>query len=165
MPTSDSCADQAPQAHTPRAPDLPVARELFALLAEQWNYAILREVFYGVERFGRLQRNLGIAPTTLTARLTGLVELGLLERHRYRPDKEWFDYRLSAGARDLVPAWIALAQWAQTHLNTEDVTRRLRHIGCGQLTEPQLMCNHCGTVLTGSDLAPVELPAENDSAP
>src|SRR5579875_556393 len=95
---------------------LPMTRELFALLGERWNYAILVEVFYGVQRFGELQRRLGIAPNTLTTRLGGLVELGLLERHRYRPDKDWFDYRLTDSARDLVPAWITLSQWAETHL-------------------------------------------------
>lgn len=142
---------------------LPMTRELFALLGERWNYAILVEIFYGVERFGELQRRLGIAPNTLTARLGGLVKLGLLERHRYRPDKDWFDYRLTDSARDLVPAWITLSQWAETHLRTGQTRRRLRHSGCGQLTSPLLTCSQCGAVLNGRDLEPVELAVKEDT--
>ncbi|GAA3546925.1 helix-turn-helix domain-containing protein [Amycolatopsis ultiminotia] len=145
-------------------PHTPLAQELFALLGERWNYAILREVFFGVERFGALQRSLGIAPNTLTSRLAGLVDLGLLERHRYRPDKDWYDYRLTASARELVPGWITLSQWAANHLSTDPASRRhLRHTGCGELIEPQLTCGHCGAVLQGRELEPVELVSEGES--
>ena len=137
------------------------AQEVFELLGERWNNAILREVFWGVHRFGALQRKLGIGPNTLTTRLATLVELGLLERHRYRPDKEWYDYRLTESAQELVPAWITLAQWGRTHLHADLPTRRyIRHTTCGELVNPQLTCGHCGEPLTGHDLEPVELPAE-----
>jgi hypothetical protein len=65
-----------------RTPGLPAGQELFALLGERWNNVILRQVFFGVQRFGALQRALGIAPSTLTARLADLVAAGLLKRHR-----------------------------------------------------------------------------------
>ena len=149
----------------PSAPEfqLPMTQELFAFLGERWNYAILCEVFYGVERFGALQRRLGIAPTTLTARLVGLVDFGLIERHRYRPDKEWFDYRLTDRARELVPPWITLSQWAQTNLDPDRLPRRhLRHTGCGQLTRPHLTCSQCGQDINGRDLEPVG-PAEDQN--
>ncbi|MDF3294170.1 winged helix-turn-helix transcriptional regulator [Streptomyces silvisoli] len=162
MSTSERSQRHGTRAHC--QPDLPTAQELFALLGERWNYAILREVFYGVERFGALQRNLGIAPNTLTARLNGLVEVDLLERHRYRPDKDWFDYRLTAGAREIVPAWITLSQWTHNHWHTDRPMRRgLRHRICGELITPQIICGHCGGVLNGLDLEPVVLSAEGDA--
>ncbi|MBY8862629.1 helix-turn-helix transcriptional regulator [Nocardia sp. CA2R105] len=137
------------------------AEEVFNLLGERWNNAILREVYWGVHRFGALQRSLGIGPNTLTSRLATLVELGLLERHRYRPDKDWYDYRLTDSARQLVPAWIALTQWGRTHLHPGGSDRRrIRHTGCGELVNPQLTCDHCGEVLTGHDLEPIELSDE-----
>ncbi len=141
------------------------AQEVFSLLGERWNNAILREVYWGVHRFGALQRNLGIGPNTLTSRLAALVELGLLERHRYRPDKEWYDYRLTDSARKLVPAWIALTQWGRAHLHPDTADRRhIRHTGCGELVHPQLTCDHCGEVLTGHDLEPIELSDEEAAA-
>lgn len=151
-----------PNRQEPEEPEL--AQEVFALLGERWNHAILREVFFGVQRFGALQRNLGIGPNTLTSRLAGLIELGLLERHRYRPDKEWYDYRLTDSARELVPAWITLALWGQAHLHPDRSTRRrVRHTSCGELVDPQLTCGHCGEILHGRDLEPVELATEADA--
>ena len=136
-----------------------MTQKLFALLGERWNYAILVEIFYGVERFGGLQRSLGIAPTTLTTRLNELVDLGLLERHRYRSDKDWYDYRLTEDARAIVPAWITMSQWAANHLRDRPSTRRrLRHTACGAVTNPRLTCTACGKVLDGTDLEPVDLP-------
>jgi DNA-binding HxlR family transcriptional regulator len=146
-----------------RTPGLPAGQELFALLGERWNNVILRQVFFGVQRFGALQRALGIAPSTLTARLADLVAAGLLERHRYRQDKDWFDYRLTPDARELVPAWVTMARWAEIHLNPGHAGRyRMRHTNCGHLAEPQLVCAHCGEVLHGQDLEPLELPTEDD---
>ena len=140
------------------------AQEVFALLGERWNNAILREVYWGVHRFGALQRKLGIGPNTLTSRLSTLVELGLLERHRYRPDKEWYDYRLSESAQELVPAWIVMARWGHAHLHTDLPNRRVRHTTCGELANPQLTCSHCGEIITGRDLEPIELSPEEAAA-
>lgn len=154
--------DRAPTAGTR---ELPVTQELFALLGERWNYAILRETFFGVQRFGALQRKLGIAPNTLTARLAGLVDFGLLERHQYRPDKKWFDYRLTDSARALVPAWISLTQWAERYLDPALKSRRqLRHTACGQITNPRLTCSYCGEILDGHDMEPAEPPTGDDTA-
>lgn len=165
MSTSDFPTGETARTGESWAADAPKTRELFALLGERWNYAILREVFFGVQRFGALQRNLQVAPTTLTARLTGLVKLGLLERRQYRPDKEWFDYCLTDSARELVPAWIMLAQWALTHMDSDRATtRQVRHTACGELISAQLTCSHCGGALEGRDLEPVE-KATDDATP
>ncbi|HVV13646.1 helix-turn-helix domain-containing protein [Amycolatopsis sp.] len=130
-------------------------RELFALLGERWNYAILREVFYGVRRFGALQRALGIAPSILTTRLAALAELGLVEKIQYRPDKPWFEYHLSESARAIVPAWMVLAQWAEAHLPDGDRTARaIRHTTCGGVTHPVLTCDVCGEPMDARDVAP-----------
>jgi DNA-binding HxlR family transcriptional regulator len=131
-------------------------RELFAILGERWNYAIVREVFYGVRRFGALQRALGIAPNVLTARLSVLIDLGLLAREQYRPDKQWYEYQLSESARMIVPAWIIMAQWAEANLPEGDRTRRgIRHTTCGQVTHPVLTCGACGQPVDSRDVAPV----------
>jgi DNA-binding HxlR family transcriptional regulator len=95
--------------------DDPVARA-FELFGDRWTLQIVREVFRGTRRFGRLQRRLGIARTVLSARLALLVEQGILERHRYHRDPDWFEYRLTDRGRALYPAITALARWADEHL-------------------------------------------------
>ncbi|MFF9607756.1 winged helix-turn-helix transcriptional regulator [Streptomyces sp. NPDC014684] len=79
-----------------------------AAISERWNYQILREVFFGVHRFGKLKRGLGPSATMLTARLNDLVGIGLLEKHAYREGKPWYAYRLTDGVREpVVPAIVA----------------------------------------------------------
>ena len=91
-------------------------QEFLAAISERWNYQILREVFFGVGRFGELKRALGISANILTARLNNLTELGLLTKHAYRPDKPWYEYRLTDSARELVvPAIAAITRWAEEH--------------------------------------------------
>lgn len=131
-----------------------------AAVSERWNYQILREVFFGVQRFGELKRGLGISATMLTARLNHLTELGLLEKHAYREDKPWYEYRLTDGARELVvPAIVAVTRWAEGHADGEGVAARpLLHTSCGYETEPYLACSHCHQPVEAADLQP--LPAE-----
>jgi DNA-binding HxlR family transcriptional regulator len=134
------------------------------LIGERWNYLILREVFFGVRRFGQLQRALGIAPNILTSRLTALVGAGFIIKHRYRVDPDWYEYHLSDHARDAVPALLSLAQWAEEHLGDEPVVRALRHTSCGQLTTPVLICNCCGEPLRARDLQPESISRDPKSA-
>ena len=55
----------------------PIARSLDRV-GEWWSILILRDAFLGATRFEQFQRNLDIAPNTLTRRLNALVEAGLL---------------------------------------------------------------------------------------
>ena len=88
----------------------------FELFGDRWTLLIVREVFAGVRRFGRMQRRLGIARTVLSARLALLVEHGVLERRRYHSDPDWFEYVLTPRGHALYPAITALTRWAGEHL-------------------------------------------------
>jgi DNA-binding HxlR family transcriptional regulator len=87
----------------------PVARSM-AVLGERWAILVLREAFYGTTRFDEFQRNLGIAPNILSARLRVLVEHGVLERVPGPGARH--EYRLTAKGRDFFPAYVALKRWA-----------------------------------------------------
>jgi len=125
-----------------------------SLLGERWTYLIVREIFFEVRRFGQIQRAIGIAPNVLTARLNALVEAGVLEKRRYHVDPDWFEYHLTDDAREIAPALLALAQWAEEHVGTGDTMRALRHTTCGHLTHPVLACAHCAEPLLAKDLLP-----------
>ena len=83
----------------------PVARAM-AVLGERWTILILREAFAGTTRFDEFERNLGIAPNILVARLSGLVEHGLLEKAAAEGGRH--DYRLTEKGRDAFPLYLAL---------------------------------------------------------
>ena len=151
-------ADHRPVEHNPGAAAI-------ALLGERWNYLILREVFFGVQRFGQIQRALGIAPNVLTSRLAALVDAGVIVKHRYHVDPDWYEYQLSDHAREALPALLSLAQWAEEHLSDEPLVRALRHATCGHLTTPVLICNSCGDPLHARDLQPELVQREGISPP
>ncbi|MEE6178331.1 winged helix-turn-helix transcriptional regulator [Mycobacterium sp. 050134] len=139
--------------HRPPSDDNPGAAAI-ALLGERWNYLIAREIFFGTRRFGQLQRALGIAPNILTARLTALADAGIIVKQRYRVEPDWYEYHLAEHAREVVPAMLALAQWAEEHLDDQPTIRALRHTVCGELTTPVVTCNCCGEPLHARDLQP-----------
>ncbi|QIS22772.1 winged helix-turn-helix transcriptional regulator [Nocardia terpenica] len=138
------------------------SQAFLAAISERWNYQILREVFFGVRRFGELKRALGISATMLTTRLTELAELGLLEKRVYRPDKGWYEYLLTDDARRLVvPALVAVARWAESRAAGEQLDARpLRHTTCGDETEPYLACSSCGRPIEAATLEPLAPPSK-----
>jgi DNA-binding HxlR family transcriptional regulator len=124
------------------------------VLSDRWTFLILREAFFGVRRYGQMQRNLGIARNVLADRLKQLVADGMFERVRYRTDPDWYEYRLTERALDLYPAIVALMRWADRHLATDEDGGALAliHRGCGEPAEPYLACSQCHEPLTARDI-------------
>lgn len=142
-------------------PDLPhrfevdsVGRAL-ELVGERWTLLILREAFFGVQRFGELTRNLNIPRPTLSSRLRMLVNVGLLDRVPYSSDPERHEYRLTDAGRDLFAAIVVLMRWGDEHLPHPDGPPIvLRHNTCGEFADPRLTCAHCGEVITARNVTP-----------
>jgi DNA-binding HxlR family transcriptional regulator len=141
--------------HTPNRPPRDAVELAMDVLSDRWTFLILREGFFGVRRYGQMQRDLGIARNVLADRLRQLVADGMFERVRYRTDPDWYEYRLTDRALGLYPVILGLMQWAEQHLSDErDATIEvtLTHRSCGHRTEPYLACSHCHTPVTARDL-------------
>ena len=123
-------------------------------LSDRWTFLILREAFFGVRRYGQMQRNLGIARNVLADRLRQLVANGMFERVRYRTDPDWYEYRLTERALDVYPVIVGLMRWAERHLATEADADALDliHRSCGKPADPYLACSHCHQPVTGRDI-------------
>src|SRR3954467_2350585 len=79
------------------------------LLERRWTLSILYASIEGAERFNEFLGALGpVPPTTLTARLTGLVEAGLLERRVLNTKPPGVEYRLTPLGRRFEPLLHAL---------------------------------------------------------
>jgi DNA-binding HxlR family transcriptional regulator len=134
------------------------------ILSDRWTFLILREGFFGVRRYGEMQRNLGIARNVLADRLKQLVADGMFERVRYRTDPDWYEYRLTDRALDLYPAIVGLMRWAERNLGEaqDEVRLELVHRSCGQPAEPYLACAHCHEPVTARNIdARVKPPPTN----
>jgi DNA-binding HxlR family transcriptional regulator len=88
------------------------------VVGERWTFLILREATAGTTRFSAFRSALGISSDILTARLTTLVDAGIMRRERYqeagrRPREE---YQLTRAGRDLTPVLASLQQWGDEHV-------------------------------------------------
>jgi DNA-binding HxlR family transcriptional regulator len=93
---------------------------------------IMREAYYGTTRFDDFCRRTGITKAAVSARLSELVDAGLLQRRPYRePGQRARDeYIVTESGADFMPVVWAMLQWGQRHL-PHRATLRLAHDGCG----------------------------------
>lgn len=124
---------------------------------------ILREAFYGTTRFDDFSRRVGITKAATSARLTELVDAGLLTRRPYRePGQRARDeYVLTDAGTELMPVVWSMFEWGRRHL-PGDTRLRLTHLDCGADATVEIRCAQ------GHLVSPDELGVElkrNDGAP
>ena len=73
------------------------------MFGDYWTLAILFCLRDGGKRFGELQKEMGINPVTLTARLKALTKNRLLSRRKYAHDKQSVSYELTLLGQNAVP--------------------------------------------------------------
>jgi DNA-binding HxlR family transcriptional regulator len=99
---------------------------VFSVLGKRWSGLILGTLLQRPARFGELGRAItGITESMLSARLGELQEAGLVAREVLEGPPIATLYRLTAAGRELEPALLALARWAERHMlpATESATR------------------------------------------
>lgn len=123
------------------------------VLRERWAFLVLREAFFGVHRFGEMQRNLAIAKNILSDRLSKLVSEGVLQRCQYQERPRLFEYRLTQKGLDLYPTILALMAWGDRWVaeeGNEPIT--LRHKVCGSTFRARVTCSKCGEPVHARDV-------------
>src|ERR1700686_3534622 len=85
------------------------------VVVERWSLLMVRNLMLGLRRFDEIQENLGIARNVLQARLTRLIEQGVIEKRLYQERPPRYEYRLTEKGLDLWPAIVALMQWGDRH--------------------------------------------------
>jgi DNA-binding HxlR family transcriptional regulator len=125
----------------------PIARSL-ERVGEWWSILILRDALYGLTRFDDFQDSLGIASNTLTRRLNGLVEDGLLERRLYSQHPLRHEYILTDKGRDFRPVVLALLAWGNRNFAPEGRSVDLADIATGAPIDPILVDRATGRELT-----------------
>ncbi|MFI9724117.1 winged helix-turn-helix transcriptional regulator [Streptomyces sp. NPDC052396] len=91
------------------------------LLGDRWSLVVLRDVMFGGYRhFRELLTNSveGIASNILAARLSKLVDAGLLSRHDDPSHRQKIEYRLTEASIELVPLMTRLGAWGSRWLPT-----------------------------------------------
>ncbi|WP_204043615.1 winged helix-turn-helix transcriptional regulator [Acrocarpospora phusangensis] len=128
-----------------------------AVLGEKWTFLVLREAFNGVRRFADLQTNTGAPRQVLSARLTRLVEEGLLRKVPYQEpgQRQRDEYRLTQKGVDLYPILVSLMHWGDRYVaDPEGPPVLLTHRGCGALIEQRMHCADGHDVASPQEVSP-----------
>jgi DNA-binding HxlR family transcriptional regulator len=141
--------------------ECPIARGL-ELVGEWWTMLILRDAFDGFTRFDQFEANLGIAPNTLTRRLTSLVDAGLLERRRYSAHARRYEYVLTPRGREFRPVILALYAWMDRDLAPERRSMVLTDLETGAEVQPVLVDRATGRPIEDIDVIFSPGPAASD---
>jgi DNA-binding HxlR family transcriptional regulator len=116
---------------------------------------IMREAFYGTTRFDDFARRVGITKAAASARLSEIVDLGMLTRRPYRDagQRTRDEYVLTEAGVDFMPVVWAMFQWGQRHLPGSN-RLRLSHLDCGADAVVEIRCTE------GHPVPPDELGVE-----
>ncbi|MFF4775443.1 winged helix-turn-helix transcriptional regulator [Microtetraspora fusca] len=115
-----------------------------AVVGEKWTFLVLREAFLGIRRFGDFQAATGAPRQVLSARLSRLVEEGMLRKAPYQEpgQRQRDEYRLTSKGMDLYPILVALMHWGDRHLaDPEGPPVSLTHRDCGAPVALRLTCD------------------------
>jgi DNA-binding HxlR family transcriptional regulator len=101
-------------------PECPGSIEsLLEILEGKWTLLLLRDLFNGVKRFGKLRRSLHpISPKTLTDRLRLLEERGIVTRTIYSEVPLHVEYQLTERGQRLQPIFAAMSLWVQSEASS-----------------------------------------------
>ncbi|MGD8325976.1 MAG: helix-turn-helix domain-containing protein [Sphingomonadales bacterium] len=88
------------------------------VLGDKWTLLILREAFYGVQRFDDMLKDLGAPRAMLTDRLNKLIKHNLMTKEPYQEpgDRVRYCYVLTEAGQALAPMFIALTEWGEDHI-------------------------------------------------
>lgn len=132
-----------------------------AMLGERWVFAVLRAAYFRARTFEDYLAATGIARNVLSDRLRRLVEHGILEKRPYETagSRTRSEYRLTEAGLDLYPVIVAMMQWGNRHAGFDaGPPVVLRHRGCGEISEPRLVCDGCGEEIAARDMQPMPGP-------
>jgi DNA-binding HxlR family transcriptional regulator len=129
-----------------------IARTL-DVAGEWWTPLIVRDVAYGVRRFGEIQEDLGVSANVLSDRLEGLLAEGILERRLYQQRPERHEYHLTQKGAELIPPLLALMQWGDRwKWPGQRGPVRVTHEECGHEVRVEVRCEHCEREAQTSEL-------------
>ena len=123
-----------------------------AAIGDRWGFFVLWLSFAGITKFDHFHRILGIARTTLTARLDRLVQQGLLDRVLYQDRPPRHDYHLTAKGKALCPVLLVLFDWGERGLGTEKTDASVLHKSCGERLRLLVVCENCKEVADPHDV-------------
>ncbi len=140
-----------------------IARAL-DVVGEWWTLLIVRDIgLNDVHRFDALQRELGIARNVLAARLSKLIDHGIVTTRLYHERPPRSEYHLTEKGQELASVLFALMEWGNRHTRGSvevGPPLRLEHVECGSHLTAATACPTCNVLVDGDDRRLVHSKAE-----
>lgn len=120
------------------------------IVGERWSLLVLRELAYGVHRFGKIVGYTGAPRDILTDRLRKLEAAGVIERRQYCEHPPRYEYHLTQAGHELFPAMMSLLLWGDKWaLDSPAVA--FEH-ECGKPLSADVACRYCAGQITPHSL-------------
>lgn len=115
------------------------------ILGDNWTYLLISASYYGVRKFDDFQRELDIAPNTLSDRLKRLLDHGMLARSCYQEKPARWEYIQTVKTLDFAMVPLMLGLWADKWLssNSERPAIIRIHNICKKPVKVNLYCASC----------------------
>ncbi len=141
-----------------------IARTL-DVIGEPWSPLILRDIFVGIDRFDRIQEDLGISRKVLADRLRTLTDAGILIRSAYSEHPPRYGYALTDAGRELCDLLLVMVRWGDRWTaGAAGPPVLYRHHACGEISHVELTCSTCGEPMHAFDVDPLPGPGRADRA-
>nr|WP_275410338.1 helix-turn-helix domain-containing protein [Streptomyces sp. SID14478] len=122
------------------------------MFGDAWTALIMRDVLVGIRRFDALAQDLGLSRKVLAARLSRLVQEGVLTREQYQDSPPREEYVATEKGQDLYPVLLALMAWGDKwYAEPAGPPALIRHDVCEHLATPVVSCHACRAPLTATD--------------
>ncbi|MEU3560172.1 helix-turn-helix domain-containing protein [Kitasatospora sp. NPDC006786] len=114
------------------------------VVGERWSLLIVRDAFYGVQRFNDFLAHLGIPRAVLTSRLNALVAAGVLRKEPYQRAPLRHGYLLTGTGLELWGPLYQLSRWGGRHATDGGSYHLFAHADCGTDLDLVGVCPACG---------------------
>ncbi len=122
------------------------------LVGDRWTLMILSGCLTSVWRFNEFEKALGINRNLLSARLTKLVNAGLLEKRIYQQKPARYEYHITEIGRELRPVLVGLTVWSEKQLTKENTPISMVHESCGSKLRIDIVCPKCGKTVSRQEV-------------
>jgi DNA-binding HxlR family transcriptional regulator len=112
-----------------------------------------RDVYAGINRFEKIQDDLGISRKVLAERLRWLVDQDILQRRQYSQRPPRFEYALTVRGMELCDLLLVMVRWGDRWTaGAAGPPVVYRHHACGEIAHVDLACSHCGQPMRAGDV-------------
>jgi DNA-binding HxlR family transcriptional regulator len=116
-------------------------------IGDAWSWLLLSQaIIDGTSRFDDFHRQLGIARSTLSARLRSLCDNGLMRRQHG-------EYRLTEMGQDFFGCVMTSIAWTTRWRENDMDIVGISHAGCADRIVGELRCAHCSEVVRARDVS------------